>query len=324
MNKLILTSLLSINITMASERFTNTNNIAYDKSFKDLMKWTFTSKNQKKVQIETSTQWQELDSNSKDYAVWIGHATYLINSGGISVLTDPVFSKRSSPLRFTGPKRLIPPAILLEELPKIDVITVSHNHYDHLDIVSLKKLHKLNPEAKFLVPSGDKRLLVKSGIENVQEFLWWENIEIEDAIFTFTPVQHWSARGLRDRNKSLWGGWFMQLPEYILYHAGDTGYSRDFAETKLRLGSPDYALIPIGAYDPQWFMSSSHVTPLEAVKIAQDLGAKQSFAMHWGTFLLTDEEVLEPPFLLRKAMDSLNLKSEFFKVLKPGEIARLN
>jgi L-ascorbate metabolism protein UlaG (beta-lactamase superfamily) len=212
----------------------------------------------------------------------------------------------------------------LKELPRIDVITVSHNHYDHLDILSLKKLHDLNPSTIFLVPKGDKKLFIRKGIKNVEEFLWWEDIDIKGTKFTFTPVQHWSARGIRDRNKSLWGGWFIKSSERSLYHAGDTGYSQDFNVTRKKLGSPDMAMIPIGAYDPQWFMSYSHVNPEEAVQISQDLGSRQSLAMHWGTFLLTDEEVLEPSVLLRKALEDKNLDKEYFMTLKPGEIFNLS
>ena len=315
--------LLASNFIMASDIFTNTNQISNDKSFKDLMKWTLSGKNPKRVKIETSDEWQSLNKDSKNYAVWIGHATYLLNSGGITILTDPVFSNRASPVRFAGPKRLIPPAMSLKELPRIDVITVSHNHYDHLDILSLKKLHDLNPSTIFLVPKGDKKLFIRKGIKNVEEFLWWEDIDIKGTKFTFTPVQHWSARGIRDRNKSLWGGWFIKSSERSLYHAGDTGYSQDFNVTRKKLGSPDMAMIPIGAYDPQWFMSYSHVNPEEAVQISQDLGSRQSLAMHWGTFLLTDEEVLEPSVLLRKALEDKNLDKEYFMTLKPGEIFNL-
>jgi N-acyl-phosphatidylethanolamine-hydrolysing phospholipase D len=316
--------LLASNFIMASDIFTNTNQISNDKSFKDLMKWTLSGKNPKRVKIETSDEWQSLNKDSKNYAVWIGHATYLLNSGGITILTDPVFSNRASPVRFAGPKRLIPPAMSLKELPRIDVITVSHNHYDHLDILSLKKLHDLNPSTIFLVPKGDKKLFIRKGIKNVEEFLWWEDIDIKGTKFTFTPVQHWSARGIRDRNKSLWGGWFIKSSERSLYHAGDTGYSQDFNVTRKKLGSPDMAMIPIGAYDPQWFMSYSHVNPEEAVQISQDLGSRQSLAMHWGTFLLTDEEVLEPSVLLRKALEDKNLDKEYFMTLKPGEIFNLS
>ena len=238
-------------------------------------------------------------------------------------MTDPVFSKRASPFSIAGPKRLISPAISLKELPSIDIITVSHNHYDHLDIKSLKTLCKLNPDALFLVPQGDKRLLKKSGIENVKEFLWWEEVEIKNTKFTFTPVQHWSARGLRDRNKSLWGGWFMKSADISIYHAGDTGYSADFKETRSRLGSPDFAMIPIGGYDPRWFMSYHHVKPSESIQISHDLGASKSVGMHWGTFILTDEDILEPEKLIEQELKKLDLSKDYFRTPKPGELIRL-
>ena len=323
MKSCLLSILLISNFVMAEESFKNTNNTVHDKSLGEFLKWTFTRKNPERVQIETSDKWKNLDKNSKNYAVWIGHATYLVNNGDLTVLTDPVFSKRASPFPWFGPKRLIAPAILLGELPKIDVITVSHNHYDHLDIASLKKLSELNPESIFLVPKGDKNLLIKSGITNVHEFLWWESLKIGNTQFTFTPVQHWSSRSLRDSNKSLWGGWFMNSSGYTLFHSGDTGYSEDFKEIKSRLGSPNYAFIPIGAYDPQWFMSYNHVNPSEAVQIAKDLGVTKSFGMHWGTFILTNEDVLEPPLLLKKALEKLNLPPDFLFTPKPGEINSL-
>ena len=309
---------------MSNERFKNTNEEAKGKSFGEFLKWTFTNKTPEPIAIESSDEWKTLSLDSKNYLVWIGHATYLIQKDGLTILTDPVFSNRASPVRFAGPKRLIPPAIPIEELPKIDVITVSHNHYDHLDMRSLKKIYKLNPEALFLVPMGDKRRLERAGISNISEFLWWEDIKVNNAKFTFTPVQHWSARGLGDRNKSLWGGWFMELNSESIYHAGDTGYSNDFIETRKRLGSPSLSLIPMGAYAPRWFMKTNHVNPEEAVQISLDLGSKKSLAMHWGTFPLTDEEVLEPPVLLKKALEAKNLDEEYFMTLKPGEIFNLS
>ena len=310
---------------MSDETFSNTNQTSFDseRSFGDFLKWRMTRKEPKEVQIETSDQWKRLGEQSKNYAVWIGHSTYLLNNGDLTILTDPVFSKRASPFSWAGPKRLIAPAISIEELPDIDVITVSHNHYDHLDIASLKTLHKLNPNASFLVSKGDMDLLVRSGIKNVTEFLWWEDLEVKNTLFTFTPVQHWSARGFRDRNKSLWGGWFMQSSEHTIYHAGDTGYSDDFKETRSRLGSPDFAMIPIGGYDPLWFMRYHHVNPLESIQIALDLGVPKSFGMHWGTFRLTDEDILEPAQLIDQELKKLNLADDFFRTVKPGEILPL-
>jgi L-ascorbate metabolism protein UlaG (beta-lactamase superfamily) len=218
---------------------------------------------------------------------------------------------------------MIPPAMNLQDLPKIDIVVVSHNHYDHLDIWSLKKLYKLNPEIAFLVPAGDRIKLIKAGIKNVYEMQWWDAFHFSNTTFHFTPVQHWSKRGLFDRNKSLWGGWFIKTDKLSLYHAGDTGYSNDFKTTYERLGAPDYSFIPIGAYDPRWFMKDSHVNPEEAVQIALDLQTPHSFGMHWGTFTLTDEPVLEPPARLKEALKKQNLKSDFFISPKPGEILQL-
>jgi L-ascorbate metabolism protein UlaG (beta-lactamase superfamily) len=218
---------------------------------------------------------------------------------------------------------MIPPAMNLEDLPKIDAVVVSHNHYDHFDMWSLKKLHKLNPETIFMVPAGDKKRLIKAGLTRVFEMGWWDTKKISKTNFHFTPVQHWSKRGFFDRNKSLWGGWFMKTEDLSLYHAGDTGYSSDFKTTYERLGAPDYSFIPIGAYDPRWFMKDSHVNPEEAIQIALDLKTPHSFGMHWGTFILTDEPILEPPVRLKEALEEQNLESNFFITPKPGEILQL-
>ena len=304
--------------------YKNTNDQQNGKTFGQLMTWVFDGeKGPERVKIETSNQWQELAPDQTNYAVWVGHATYLINNGDINILTDPIFSKRASPIGFAGPKRMIPPAMQLNDLPKIDAVVVSHNHYDHFDIWSLKKLYKLNPETIFMIPVGDKKKLIKAGIKNVVEMNWWESLKVSNTTFHFTPVQHWSKRGLFDRNKSLWGGWFMQTDDLALYHAGDTGYSNDFKTTYERLGAPDYSFIPIGAYDPRWFMKDSHVNPEEAVQIALDLRSPYSFGMHWGTFILTDEPVLEPPVRLERALVDQNLEPDFFRSPKPGEILQL-
>ena len=323
--KFFLCLLLISNFVMSEEVFKNTDQTSFEseRSFKEFLKWRFTRKQPERIQIETSDDWKQLEQESKYYAVWVGHSTYLLNNGDLTILTDPVFSKRASPVSIAGPKRLISPSISLQEMPSIDIITVSHNHYDHLDIKSLKTLHKLNPDALFLVPKGDKKLLIKSGIENVKEFHWWEEIEINNTKFTFTPVQHWSARGLRDRNKSLWGGWFMKSTDISIYHAGDTGYSADFKETRSRLGSPDFAMIPIGGYNPRWFMSYHHVKPSESIQISQDLGALKSVGMHWGTFILTDEDILEPEKLIKQELKKLDLSKDYFRTPKPGELLSL-
>ena len=321
MKKFLFVILLLSSELMLAE-YKNTNGVASDKSFGDMLKWIRSDIEPVITKIELSSEWQNLDLSKDDnYAIWIGHSTFLIKKNGVTILTDPIFSNRASPLRNIGPKRLIPPAIPLDELPSIDIVTVSHNHYDHLDIRSLKKLSKNNPKAIFLVPAGDEKLLKRKKIKNVYDFDWWKSIEHKGFEITFTPVQHWSKRSLFDRNKSLWGGWFFKHKDYSLYHAGDTGYSKDFIDTKIKLGSPKYAFIPIGAYDPEWFMAESHVNPEDAVQIMLDLEAEKSFGMHWATFVLTDEDTIEPKIRLEKAM--MEHKDIEFTSVVPGTVINL-
>jgi N-acyl-phosphatidylethanolamine-hydrolysing phospholipase D len=307
-----------------AETFVNNDSTASKKTFSEFIQWRMSKeKSPPRVQIEQSDDWRNLESSSANYAVWIGHATYLLNNGDLTIMTDPIFSERASPVAWAGPKRMIPPSIPLADLPPIDVVVISHNHYDHLDLPSLKALQQANPEVVILVPQGDKALLEGQGLQNVHQFRWWQNIRLGETELTFTPVQHWSSRGITDRNSSLWGGWFIKSPSLSLYHAGDTGYSKDFVKTRETLGVPDVAFIPIGAYEPRWFMRTQHVNPAEAVQVALDLKAPRSFGMHWGTFILTDEPVKSPPEELKKALDDRGKASDFFTAPKPGEILSL-
>ena len=312
---------ISTPVSFAEERFSNSDGMKNEKSLSEVLKWSWSREEPKKEFIKTN---DSINLNSlKDrehYGLWIGHSTFLLNNGDLTILTDPIFSNRASPLTFAGPKRLIKPVIKIKDLPKVDVITISHNHYDHLDINSLRKIQKKFPNVKILVPKGDLKLLKNYNLNNGDEFLWWEEITINNTNFTFTPAQHWSARGLRDRNKSLWGSWFIKNGDRNIFHAGDTGYSKDFIEIRNRLGEVDFAMIPIGAYDPQWFMSYSHVNPEEALNIAKDLNAKKSIGMHWGTFILTDEPVLEPRDKLKKIAAETNID---FYTVKPGDIIEI-
>ena len=311
----------SSSISFAEERFSNSDGMKNEKSLSEVLKWSWSREEPKKEFIKTN---ENINLNSlKDrehYALWIGHSTFLINNGDLTILTDPIFSERASPLNFAGPKRLIKPVIKIKDLPEVDVITISHNHYDHLDINSLRKIQKKFPNVKILIPKGDLKLLKNYNLNNGFEFLWWEEIIFDNTKFIFTPAQHWSARGLRDRNKSLWGSWFIKTEEKNIFHAGDTGYSDDFIEIRNRLGPVDFAMIPIGAYDPQWFMSYSHVNPEEALNIAKDLDAKISIGMHWGTFILTDEPVLEPRERLKKITNQTNIN---FYTVTPGNIIEM-
>ena len=233
------------------------------KSRFEFFKWRFTRTEPDRVAIDISKEWKNFDFSSESaYSIWIGHSTFLVNNGDTTILFDPMFSKYASPVSFAGPKRLIDPAMQISDLPKIDIVAISHNHYDHLDIPSLKAIHKLQPDSIFLVPKGDKKLLNKHGIKNVKEFEWWESIKINNSDFHFVPVQHWSARTPWDTNESLWGGWVTTNPSLTIFHAGDTGYADLFKDIKEKFNSIDYAFIPIGAYAPRDFMKISHVLSL--------------------------------------------------------------
>ncbi len=247
---------------------------------------------------------------------WIGHSTYLIQIGGKNILTDPVWSDRASPLSWAGPRRYTPPAMSLNQLPPIDYVVISHNHYDHLDLHSIAALGN-NP--LWLVPLANAKILASVGVTNVVELDWWETHVHGGLTFTATPAQHWSTRGVNDRFACLWSGWAIRHPEANVYFAGDTGYNANlFTEIGKRLGPFELALIPIGAYAPRWFMKTFHVNPEEAVQIHLDIRARRSLAMHWGTFPLTAESPGEPPERLAAAVQSHGLAPTAFTAIALG------
>ena len=304
--------------------YTNSDGSEINKPLASLLQWRLQRDSPKPKRLIVSSEWKQLRQSDNHYAIWIGHSTFLINNGDLQILTDPIFSDRASPFTWIGPRRLVPPAMRVDQVSDVDVVTISHNHYDHLDISSLISLQKSNPKCLILVPMGDKKLLDTAGIKNVFEFDWWDSIKINNTKFFFTPAQHWSARGLTDRNLSHWGGWYIQTPEMSLYHVGDSGYSADFRKVRERLGSPKYAFIPIGAYAPRWFMKSAHVDPAEAFQIAIDVGAEYSVAMHWGTFSLSDEPTFEPLLRLQQIRRDSGLPENYFFAPEMGEIIYLD
>jgi N-acyl-phosphatidylethanolamine-hydrolysing phospholipase D len=276
-------------------------------------------------------------NRSEPTITWIGHASFLLQLGGLNVLTDPHFSERASPVQFAGPKRIVALPIDVDELPHIDVVLVSHNHYDHLDVGSVKRLAAIGDRAHppsssdpspasplFLVPLGLKAWFNEIGIARVEEYDWWQSAASGGLRFTLVPVQHWSKRTLWDTNQTLWGGWVIEGAGLKLIHTGDLGYSRDARDIGERLGPFDLALIPIGAYAPRWFMKTMHVDPAEAIQIRADLHARRAIGMHWGTFEnLTDEPLDEPPMVLGAQRAAAGLGPDQFDVMKIGETRRI-
>ncbi len=250
---------------------------------------------------------------------FVNHATFLIQTGGTTILTDPVWSERASPFRRIGPKRVREPGVAFEDLPTIDIVLLSHNHYDHLDIATLTQLrHRFAPIV--LAAAGDGRIVGPLGFKDVRELDWWEEIEFNDTLkVTFVPAQHFSARGLFDRQQSLWGGYMIESRGRRVYFAGDTGYSTHFSDIRNRLGSPDIAMLGIGAYEPRWFMKPIHMNPAEAVCAHRDLGSRQSIGMHFGTFQLTAEKIDQPRKDLTRALSEASISETEFVTLDEGE-----
>lgn len=259
-------------------------------------------------------------------ATFIGHSTVLLRIGGLTVMTDPVFSERASPFSFLGPKRVVPPGIALDELPPIDAVLISHGHYDHLDRASVRHINRrFGGRTLFVVPLGVGALLRRWGINNVVELDWWESHSHRGLDMTLTPARHWSARSFNDRNRMLWGAFAIFAEGFACYFAGDSGYGSHFRETQERLKPRerngalfDLALLPIGAYEPRRIMKEHHMNPEEAVLAHGEIGARRSVAIHWGCFQLTDEALDEPPRRLAGARQAAGLPDTDFVALPVG------
>ncbi len=244
---------------------------------------------------------------------FVNHATVLIQYRGLNILTDPIWSDRASPFTWAGPRRHRAPGVRFDDLPRIDLVLLSHNHYDHLDLSTLRRLSA----SRFIVPLGVAKLLQRERIGPVQELDWGESAKMAETSIHCVPAMHFSARGLFDRNRTLWCGFVIESARSI-YFAGDTGFGNHFAEIRERFGSPDLALLPIGAYEPRWFMSAVHMSPEDAVQAHRILGAKITIAIHYGTFQLTDEAIDTPRNRLVECMPS-----DSFRVLNNGQTIAL-
>jgi N-acyl-phosphatidylethanolamine-hydrolysing phospholipase D len=248
---------------------------------------------------------------------WVGHATLLIQLDGVNVLTDPQWSERASPLPFAGPRRLTPPAVAFENLPPVHAVVISHDHYDHLDVATVRRLAATH-RPRFFVPLGMKAWFADLGITEVDELDWWEGRGVRDVTLTLVPAHHWSQRTPWDLNRRLWGGWVVAGREHRLYFAGDTAYFDGFKDIGARLGPIDVAALPIGAYLPPVIMKPGHIDPAQALDAFVDLRARVLLAMHFGTFDLAEEPLEEPPLLLTKLAEQRRLIERVW-ILKHGE-----
>lgn len=263
--------------------------------------------------------WQSPDfSGSEDAAWWLGHACLLFRLDGRYILTDPALSERASPLSFYGPRRKTPPVVTVEQLPPIDTVLLSHNHYDHLDKRTVKKLLKCFPDVSFLVPLGMKRWLQRQGARQVKELDWWDETPQQGLTFHCVPAQHWSMRTLWDRNRSLWCGWVINTARQRLYFSGDSGYTPLLQQIGERFGPFDLAALPIGAYAPRWFMGPQHMDPQQSATLFRQLNCRRAIPIHWGVFELADESLDEPPEILREAILAENISEQAFSALKIG------
>jgi L-ascorbate metabolism protein UlaG (beta-lactamase superfamily) len=262
-------------------------------------------------------------------ATWIGHSTVLLQINQVNVITDPIFSTCASPFSWTGPERAVPPALTVADLPHIDAVLISHNHYDHLDEASVLALAgQAGGPPRFVVPLGMERWFADHGISSVQALDWWQETTVTRDGTTvrieLLPPQHWSRRGPWDTNANLWGSFGLWGGGGAAFFAGDTGYGPVFQEIGRRAGPFDLALIPVGCFEPRWFMHGQHVNPEEAVRIHRDVGARYSIGIHWGAFRMCDEPVEAPLDDLAPALVRQGVAADAFQLWAVGERRRID
>ncbi len=266
------------------------------RGFFDVVRWKLTSRPERSPRFVADVVPSKPPPGVEDNKVrvtLINHSTLLLQQPGVHILTDPIWSERASPLRSIGPRRRREPGVRWEDLPRIDVVLLSHNHYDHLDLATLQRLAEFG-QSQFVVPTGVGRLLRSRGIGPVHELDWGESVTLAGATIHGVPALHFSARGIFDRNRTLWCGYVIEAANRMIYFAGDTAFGNHFGQIREHFGPPRLALLPIGAYEPRWFMSPVHMSPEDAVRAHQTLGAETSIAIHHGTFQLADEGLDTP------------------------------
>jgi L-ascorbate metabolism protein UlaG (beta-lactamase superfamily) len=283
------------------KRFHNPN-APQARGFLDVLRWKLTSRPEASARFVSDVVPSKppccVEGNELRVTL-INHSTLLLQQSGSNILTDPIWSERASPLTSIGPRRRRKPGVRWEDLPRVDVVLLSHNHYDHLDLATLRRLADRG-RSQFVVPAGVARLLRSQGIGPVHELDWGESLPLARATIHSVPALHFSARGIFDRNRTLWCGYVIEAADRVVYFAGDTAFGDHFAPIRERFGAPRVALLPIGAYEPRWFMSPVHMAPEDAVRAHRILSARTSIAIHHGTFQLADEGLDTPKKRLRE------------------------
>jgi L-ascorbate metabolism protein UlaG (beta-lactamase superfamily) len=267
----------------------------------DVLRWKLTSRPEGSARFVSDVVTSQPPScvgGNQLRVTLINHSTLLIQQSGGNILTDPIWSERASPFSSIGPRRRREPGVRFEDLPRIDIVLLSHNHYDHLDLATLRRLADRG-QSQFIVPAGVARWLKSRSIGPAHEMDWGNSLPSGSTTVHSVPALHFSARGLFDRNRTLWCGYVIETADRVIYFAGDTGFGKHFAQIRERFGEPRLALLPIGAYEPRWFMSPIHMAPDDAIRAHEILGAKTSIAIHHGTFQLGDEGIDTPKQLLR-------------------------
>lgn len=260
---------------------------------------------------------------------WIGHSSFLLQLAGLNILLDPIWSERASPLQFAGPRRWVRPGIALDRLPPIDIVILSHDHYDHLDAGTTRRLISRYPAAQWLAPLGVADFLRHRGAREIVERDWWESAALLGLEITCVPAQHFSGRTLGRRNQTLWCGWTLQGRDHRVFFAGDTALHPEFGAITNRLGPFDLAILPIGAYEPRWFMGAVHMNPDDCIKAVAQIKPFQNgrrlvvTAGHWGTFKLTDEPMDEPPARMREGWVAAGHAADDLWIMKHGETRAL-
>lgn len=255
-------------------------------------------------------------------ATFINHSTVLLQYHGLALLTDPIWSERASPFSWAGPRRVRAPGLALDQLPAPDVLLVSHNHYDHLDLPTLRRIAR-RCDPLVLTGTGNGTLIRSGGLSRVEELAWWEGRAVGGLTIHYVPAQHFSCRGLRDRMHALWGGFVLESPHGHVYFAGDTAVGPHEEQLRERFGGFRLSFLPIGAYEPRWFMKASHMNPAEAVEAHRRIGSRLSVGIHWGTFPLSDEAVDQPLADLAAALTAQHVPSSAFRTLGFGETLRV-